>query len=297
MLLVGLTGGLGSGKSTVSRMLDERGAVVLDADGFARDAVRVGSPGYDAVIARFGQELVADDGELDRARLASIVFNDEEALRDLEAIVHPFVRRMVENGIVENSGSDRVVILVNPLLIEMGTHRDCDVVVVVSASPPTQLERVVARGMDPADAEARMAMQMPLDERAPHADVLLDNEGTLEELERQVERLWTHPRGQSRRGRGLTRRYPADVRFRAVLFDAGETLVHPAPSFPELFSKVLAREGHDREPAAVLASSATVFDRFSAAARDMEQWTTSPARSRAFWTGVYERMSGPARAP
>lgn len=87
------------------------------------------------------------------------------------------------------------------------------------------------------------------------------------------------------------------MRFKAVLFDAGETLVHPVPSFPELFSKVLAREGHDREPAAVLASSATVFDRFSAAARDVELWTTSPARSRAFWTGVYERMLGQLGLP
>ena len=190
MLLVGLTGGLGSGKSTVSGMLAERGAVVLDADAFARDAVGSGTAGFDRVVARFGPGIVGADGELDRAKLASIVFNDEPALRDLEAIVHPEVRRMVEEGVSANAGTDRVVVLVNPLLIEMGTHRDCDVVVVVSASPQAQLERVVARGMARGDAAARMANQLPMDERARHADVLLDNDGDLAQLERQVDRLW-----------------------------------------------------------------------------------------------------------
>ena len=190
MLLVGLTGGLGSGKSTVSGMLAERGAVVLDADAFARDAVGSGTTGFDRVVARFGPGIVGADGELDRAKLASIVFNDEPALRDLEAIVHPEVRRMVEEGVSANAGTDRVVVLVNPLLIEMGTHRDCDVVVVVSASPQAQLERVVARGMARGDAAARMANQLPMDERARHADVLLDNDGDLAQLERQVDRLW-----------------------------------------------------------------------------------------------------------
>ena len=198
MLLVGLTGGLGSGKSTVSRMLEERGAVVLDADAFARDAVRAETPGFDRVAARFGSEVIGPDGELDRAKLAGIVFNDETSLRDLEQIVHPEVRRMVEGGISANAATDNVVVLVNPLLIEMGTHRDCDVVVVVSASPETQLERVLARGMDREDAEARMANQLPSDERAEHADVLLDNDGDLAALERQVDALWTELRRRSR---------------------------------------------------------------------------------------------------
>ena len=190
MLLVGLTGGIGAGKSTVADMLAARGAVILDADAFARDAVRVGTPGFDRVVARFGKAVVGPDGELDRAALAAIVFHDEPALRDLEAIVHPEVRRQVEDGVVANASTDRIVVLVNPLLIEMGTHRDCDVVVVVAATRQTQLERIVRRGMDAEDAEARMANQMPLDERATYADVLVDNEGTLEELEAQVERLW-----------------------------------------------------------------------------------------------------------
>jgi dephospho-CoA kinase len=190
MLLVGLTGGIGSGKSTVARLLEERGAVILDADVFARDAVRAGTDGFAAVVRRFGDEIVAPDGELDRSRLASIVFADPAALADLEAIVHPDVRRMIADGIQDQLDGDRIVVLVNPLLIEMGAHRDCDVVVVVSASPDTQVARSVARGMDEADVRARIAAQLPIDDRARMADVLLDNEGTLEELEAEVEVLW-----------------------------------------------------------------------------------------------------------
>jgi dephospho-CoA kinase len=190
MLLVGLTGGIGSGKSTVARMLEERGAVILDADVFAREAVRAGTPGFDAVIRRFGDELIAADGELDRRRLAAIVFSDPDALADLEAIIHPSVRRMIADGIQEHLDDDRVVVLVNPLLIEMGTHRDCDVVVVVSASPETQVDRSVARGMEEDDVRARISAQLPIDERAALADVLLDNEGSLGELEAEVDVLW-----------------------------------------------------------------------------------------------------------
>ncbi len=190
MLLVGLTGGIGSGKSTVARMLEDRGAVVLDADGFARAAVVAGSPGLRSVVARFGRDILTADGELDRPKLASVVFADPKALADLEAIVHPEVRRMIADGIQENLDADRVVVLVNPLLIEMGTHRDCDVVVVVSVSPETQIARSVARGMMEGDVRARIAAQLPLEERARTADVLIDNEGTLADLEREVDVLW-----------------------------------------------------------------------------------------------------------
>ncbi len=190
MLLVGLTGGIGSGKSTVARMLEDRGAVVLDADGFARAAVVAGSPGLRSVVARFGRDILTADGELDRPKLASVVFADPKALADLEAIVHPEVRRMIADGIQENLDADRVVVLVNPLLIEMGTHRDCDVVVVVSVSPETQIARSVTRGMMEGDVRARIAAQLPLEERARTADVLIDNEGTLADLEREVDVLW-----------------------------------------------------------------------------------------------------------
>jgi len=190
MLLVGLTGGIGAGKSTVADLLARRGAVILDADAFARDAVRAGSEPFAAVLRRFGDEIVGPDGELDRAGLAAIVFADREALHDLEAIIHPEVRRMIADGIGSHIDTDDVVVLVNPLLIEMGTHRDCDVVVVVSASPETQVARSVARGMDEADVRARLDAQLPMEQRARAADVLLDNEGTREELEAEVEVLW-----------------------------------------------------------------------------------------------------------
>jgi dephospho-CoA kinase len=190
MLLVGLTGGIGSGKSTVAGMLAERGALILDADAFAREAVARGTPGFDDVVGRFGPEVVGADGELDRPGLAALVFNDDAARRELETIVHPFVRKAIADAITANSSGDRVVVLVNPLLIEMGTHRDCDVVVVLAVSSETQVARSVARGMDGSDVRARMAAQLPLEERTAHANVVLDNEGTREELARQVDRLW-----------------------------------------------------------------------------------------------------------
>ncbi len=190
MRFVGLTGGIGSGKSTVARRLAERGALILDADVFAREAVARGTPGYGAVILRFGRQVVDPAGELDRAALARLVFADADARRDLEAIVHPVVARRVAGGLTAHAGTDHVVVLDSPLLIETGGHRGVDVVVVVSARPETQIRRLVARGLDEADARARLATQMPLEEMAAVADVLLDNEGTLAELERQVDRLW-----------------------------------------------------------------------------------------------------------
>jgi dephospho-CoA kinase len=190
MHLVGLTGGIGSGKTTVAEMLRAHGAVILDADAFARDAVAPGTEALRRVLERFGGGVLNADGSLDRGALATIVFADAEALGDLEAIVHPEVRRMIAEGIQANLDTDRVVVLVNPLLIEMGTHRDCDTVVVVSVSPETQVARGVGRGLTPEDVRARIAAQLPLEERARAADVLLDNEGTIEELAEQVDRLW-----------------------------------------------------------------------------------------------------------
>ena len=141
MRFVGLTGGIGSGKSTVTEMLRERGAVILDADAVARDAVAPGTEALRRIAERFGTGVLASDGSLDRAALASIVFADPDALGDLEAIVHPEVRRRIAEGLRDNLDTDHVVVLVNPLLIEMGAHRDCDVVVVLSVSPETQVAR------------------------------------------------------------------------------------------------------------------------------------------------------------
>jgi dephospho-CoA kinase len=197
MLLVGLTGGIGSGKSTVARSLAERGAAVLDADSFARDAVRAGSPGFDAVVARFGEVLIGSDGELNREALAAIVFADEAARHDLESIVHPEVRRRIGEGISANAGTDTVVVLESPLQIETGADRDCDVVVVVAAPAETQIDRLTAAGMSETDARARMAAQSTLEEKAAQADVVLDNEGTVDELEAQMDSLWADLRSRA----------------------------------------------------------------------------------------------------
>jgi dephospho-CoA kinase len=190
MLLVGLTGGIGSGKSTVARMLRDRGAIVLSADAYAREAVAAGSSGFRRVVELFGPDVVGPDGELDRAAVAAIVFADAGRRSELEAVVHPEVRRRIAEAVAAASGTDRVVVVDSPLLIETGAHEGFPLVIVVSASPRTQIERLVARGMAEDDARARLAAQMPLDEKAMVADVLLDNEGTETELEAQVDRLW-----------------------------------------------------------------------------------------------------------
>lgn len=190
MLTVGLTGGIGSGKSTVARMLAELGAVVIDADALARDAVAVGTPGFDAVRERFGERVLGNEGDLDRAALAAIVFADETSRRDLEAIVHPEVRRRIAETVQAYADTDDIVVLDSPLLIETGAHRDCSVVIVVSATTQHQIDRLVARGMDASDVRARLATQMPLEEKAAFADILIDNDGTLDELKAQVGRAW-----------------------------------------------------------------------------------------------------------
>ena len=190
MIRVALTGGIATGKSYCLRRFAELGVPAIDADRLARDAVAPGTPGLAAVAARFGGGIIAADGSLDRGALGRIVFADTRARAALEAIVHPEVRRMFADGIQENLDGQRVVVLVNPLLIEMGTHRDCDIVVVVSASIDTQIARSVASGMDESDVRARIAAQLPLAERAQAADVLIDNEGTLDELEDEVDVLW-----------------------------------------------------------------------------------------------------------
>lgn len=191
MLLVGLTGGIGSGKTTVARMLASRGAVVLDSDRLARQAVEPGTPGFDAVVARFGDDVLGDDGSLDRAELASVVFADAAARDDLEAIVHPEVRRRIAETVTAHAETDDVVVVDSPLLIETSAHEGFPVVVVVTAPEDVRLERLTAAGMSHDDARARMSAQMPLEEKIGLADVVLDNGGTEQELGAQVERLWS----------------------------------------------------------------------------------------------------------
>jgi dephospho-CoA kinase len=191
VLLVGLTGGIGSGKSTVARMLEERGAVVFDADLLAREAVEPGTPGHAAVIERFGADVLAPGGELDREALASIVFADPAARRDLEQIVHPEVRRLFAEGSEAYHDTDRIVVFSAPLLVESGMHTAFEILVVVSATVATQIQRLMRqRGMSEPSIRARIDAQAPLEDKAAVADFLVDNEGTLADLQSQVERLW-----------------------------------------------------------------------------------------------------------
>lgn len=191
MLLVGLTGGIGSGKSTVAHLLEEHGAVVFDADVIAREVVEPGTSGHQAVVERFGANVLAPGGELDRDALASIVFADPAARRDLEAIVHPEVRLLFAEGSEAYRDTDRVVVFSAPLLVETGMHTAFDVLIVLSTRVETQVERLMrGRGMSEDAVLARIAAQAPMEAKAEVADVLLPNEGDLDELRERVDHVW-----------------------------------------------------------------------------------------------------------
>ena len=187
---VGLTGGIASGKSLVAAELAARGAVIIDADVLAREVVEPGTPGLAAVVARFGPGVVTGDGALDRRALAGLVFGDPPALADLNAIVHPPVRAAIDDRLAELAGTDAVVVLEIPLLVESGRSYGESMVVVVDCPPDVALRRLVDRGMDEADARRRMAAQVPRARRLAAADVVLDNAGSRADLERQVDDLW-----------------------------------------------------------------------------------------------------------
>jgi dephospho-CoA kinase len=187
---VGLTGGIGSGKSSVARLLSERGAVVVDADAIAREVVTAGSEGLEAVVDEFGDEVLGPDGELDRAALAATVFSHQVLLARLEAIVHPRVRARREQ-LIGGLGDAAVIVEDIPLLVEKGMQDAFDVVVVVTAPVEVRVARLVGgRGMDEADVRARIASQAPDEARVAVADVVIDNSGSPEDLERQVDQLW-----------------------------------------------------------------------------------------------------------
>jgi dephospho-CoA kinase len=185
-----LTGGIGSGKSEVSRRLVARGAVLVDADAVAREVVAPGTPGLAAVVAEFGERVLLPDGSLDRDRLGSIVFADEERLKALNAIVHPLVgHRMRE--LVEDAPREAIVVYDVPLLAENGLAGEYDVVVVVDAPVEDQLRRLTARrGMTEEAARARIAAQATREQRRAVADRIIDNSGSLEALDAQADALW-----------------------------------------------------------------------------------------------------------
>lgn len=195
---VGLTGGIASGKSAVAARLAEHGALIIDADRLAREALEPGSSGFDEVISTFGRELVTDVGELDRAALGRVVFNDEEARKKLNAIVHPRVRAAAAR-LRERAPAGTVVVEDIPLLVETGQQDRFDLVLVVQAPESQRISRIVEnRGATEEDARARIAAQATDAERAAAADVILNNSGTVEELRQQVDELYVKLQGRVR---------------------------------------------------------------------------------------------------
>jgi dephospho-CoA kinase len=200
VLRIGLTGGIGSGKSTVAAQLAARGAVIVDADRIAREVVAAGTPGLSAVVEAFGRNVLTSDGELDRPALAAVVFADAGARARLDAIVHPLVRQRA--GEVEGAASaDAVVVHDVPLLVETGQAASYDLVLVVEADEAARVARLVGRGLSASDARARIASQASDEERRAVADVVLDNRGTPGELEAQVDRFWRERVEPAVRGR------------------------------------------------------------------------------------------------
>jgi dephospho-CoA kinase len=189
VLRIGLTGGIGSGKSTVSRLLAERGAVIVDADAIAREVVEPGTPGLAAVAEAFGAEILSADGSLDRPALAAVVFAHPEQRRKLDGIVHPLVRARATE-LAAAAPPDAVLVNDVPLLAETGQASSYDLVVVVEADTETRVARLVQRGLTAEDARARIAVQATDEQRRAIADVVLDNSGTPEQLAEQVDRLW-----------------------------------------------------------------------------------------------------------
>jgi dephospho-CoA kinase len=189
VLRIGLTGGIGSGKSTVAALLAGRGAQVVDADRIAREVLEPGTPGLAAVVAEFGPGVVGPDGALDRAALASIVFGDPAARARLDGIVHPLVRARAAEAVAA-APADAVVVQDVPLLVETGQAGSFDLVLVVEADPGTRVARLVGRGLSADDARARMASQATDEQRRAVADVVLRNDGDRAALAAAVDRFW-----------------------------------------------------------------------------------------------------------
>ena len=192
MRLIGLTGNIASGKTAVADMLAERGAVIVDADVLAREAVSKGSPALDAITARWGPEVLDDEGNLDRSSLRHIVFQNQEDLDALNEIVHPEVARLRKREIeAAKQRGDTIVVCVIPLLFERHLAEDFDAIVLVDAPRSLRLERIVRdRGIDETEAMKMIASQMPADLKRARADYVIENAGSLEDLEEEVNRVW-----------------------------------------------------------------------------------------------------------
>jgi dephospho-CoA kinase len=190
VILVGLTGGIGSGKSTVSELLTARGALVIDADGVTRELQQPGQAVLAAIVERFGEGVLTADGHLDRPALAALVFGDADTLKDLNAIVHPAVNAEIRRRALLHADTDKVVVLDVPLLVEGRGYNTAGTIVVDTPIDVAVARLVQYRGMSEEDARARMSRQATREERLAKADRVIDNSGDRESLERQVDEVW-----------------------------------------------------------------------------------------------------------
>lgn len=195
--IIGLTGGIASGKSSVARLIEERGVPVIDADLLAREAVLPGSRALERIVALFGADVVAADGALDRKRLGALVFADPEKRRQLEQILHPEIRRLGEERVARAvAEGHKLLVYMAPLLIEAGAVDRVDEVWVVTVRPEIQLERLMARdGIDRVAAQRIIDSQMPLAEKAGHGRILIDNSGTPRETRQLLTDIWKKETG------------------------------------------------------------------------------------------------------
>jgi dephospho-CoA kinase len=191
MKILGLTGGIGSGKTVVGEMFARLGAEIIDADQLAREVVEPGQPALEEIVQRFGSDILQPDGRLDRARLGGIVFADASARAALNAITHPRIRQRMEDAIAARKDRAGVLVLVIPLLYESARSSLVEEVIVVWVDPQTQFRRLVERGgLTAEQARQRIEAQMPLDEKRAHADDVIDNRGSLADTQRQVEAIY-----------------------------------------------------------------------------------------------------------
>jgi dephospho-CoA kinase len=198
MLRVALTGGIGTGKSYVAQRLAANGVPVVDADRLAREIVAPGTPGLTTVVERFGHDVLAEDGSLRRQALASLVFADPKARHDLEAIIHPAVRRSIEDFFAALPPDTGIAVADIPLLYETNRAADFDAVIVAACPPAMQLARVMARdGVSEASARRRIAAQLPIDEKVRQADYVIDTSGTFEQTDEETARVLAALRGRA----------------------------------------------------------------------------------------------------
>ncbi len=192
MLVVGLTGGIGSGKTTFGRLLASKGAILIDADGIGRDALEPGQPAWHSVMDQFGDEILAAGSlDIDRRRLAAIVFADPAKLTALNAIVHPVISQSIADQLEELGGTNEIVILDAALIVETGLRDIVEVLIVVTADPASREKRLVlGRGFALSDAKARMAAQRPQEELIANADIVVTNDGAIADLDLKAEEVW-----------------------------------------------------------------------------------------------------------